>query len=100
MTDKPKDQVLDSLIEKLKDHFAEASVAKQKLENTKEKIKNHLEMKKMNKVVHKGVTITKVTTKGKINYADIPQLQGVNLDKFRGDSSTTWRMQMSKDEKQ
>lgn len=39
-----------------------------------------------------GIKVTKVTTKGHIDYSLIPEIQGMDLDKYRKPSSIKWRI--------
>jgi putative phage-type endonuclease len=43
-----------------------------------------------------GLTLTKVLTKGRVKYDDIPVLQGVDLDLFRGEPTTSFRLTVGK----
>lgn len=43
-----------------------------------------------------GLTLTKVLTKGRVKYDDIPALQGVDLDLFRGEPTTSFRLTIGK----
>lgn len=42
-----------------------------------------------------GVKIMKSVIRGRISYDDIPELKGVNLDKYRKSSTTTWKILVS-----
>lgn len=44
-----------------------------------------------------GITLTRVTTKGNVDYAAIPQLAGVDLEVYRKKSRTSWRLTLQKD---
>lgn len=39
-----------------------------------------------------GVTVTKVVSKGGVDYKKVPELQGVNLDKYRKPDTTSYRV--------
>lgn len=39
-----------------------------------------------------GVSLTQITSKGKVNYKRVPQLEGVNLDAYRGPTLNTVRV--------
>jgi putative phage-type endonuclease len=39
-----------------------------------------------------GIKLMKTITKGRINYEAVPELSGLNLDKYRKDSTTSWRV--------
>jgi putative phage-type endonuclease len=43
-----------------------------------------------------GLTLTKVLTKGRVKYDDIPALQRIDLDLFRGDPTTSFRLTVGK----
>jgi hypothetical protein len=38
-----------------------------------------------------GVKIMKITTKGSVDYSAIPELEGVDLEKYRKTSKENWR---------
>jgi len=45
-----------------------------------------------NSVSISGIKAAKITRKGSVKYASIPELKGVDLDSFRGPGSTYWKV--------
>ncbi len=45
-----------------------------------------------------GVKLSKVTRMGNVNYKDVPQLKGVDLNPYRGKPTTYWKISGGKDE--
>jgi len=46
-----------------------------------------------------NLTLSRVIKKGTVQYKNIPELKGVNLDKYRGESSESYRITIDKGEK-
>jgi putative phage-type endonuclease len=45
-----------------------------------------------------GITLTKTFPKGRVNYGLIPELEGLNLDKYRAETKETWTLRVRKKE--
>tara|TARA_R110000868_G_scaffold136519_2_gene349505 strand:- start:3923 stop:4615 length:693 start_codon:yes stop_codon:yes gene_type:complete len=43
-----------------------------------------------------GVKVLKSVTSGRVQYDDIPELKNVNLDKYRKEATTSWRITLEK----
>jgi len=39
-----------------------------------------------------GIRLQKTVTKGRVEYGDIPELKGVNLDPYRKEQTISWRV--------
>lgn len=42
-----------------------------------------------------GVRVMKTTMRGRVAYDDIPEIKGVDLDKYRKESTTSWKIMMA-----
>lgn len=58
----------------------------------KEQRQKLIEMAAGQPCIGAGIKLSKVISKGKVSYNQIPELSGVNLDKYRGESQISWRI--------
>jgi len=71
----------------------EVSLQLESLENKKEILRNRLiQMSQEKDSKGFGVFVTKVQRKGTIDYSSIPELKGVDLEKYRKCSSEYWKI--------
>jgi len=54
-----------------------------------------IEMADENSTMGSGIKLTKGIRKGVVQYAEIPELKEVDLDKYRKESSVTWTLTKS-----
>jgi putative phage-type endonuclease len=54
--------------------------------------KNLIDMAADENCIGGGVKVTKVTTRGQVDYTSIPQLDGVDLDLYRKTNTESWRV--------
>lgn len=91
----------DVLAKKYKSQFLEAkeyeALLKQKLEDIEitKKLIVELSMGKNSK--GSGISLKKSTRKGLVDYSKIPQLEGVDLEMYRKESTSTWKIEVDKD---
>lgn len=87
--------------EELKLKFAKLKDLKRRLDNVE--IEYELLSKELKespahvKVECEGVLLTKVITIGNVNYKEIPELIGVDLDQYRGPTRESWRLNFPKE---
>lgn len=80
-----------------KDTKAKIDQLTEHLEVLREEILAEAEKMDHDRVRCLDVNMVKVTKVGAVQYKNIPELKGVNLDAYRGKSSTSWRMEISKE---
>lgn len=72
-------------VEKLKLEAQEKHLAA-----VEEELKAYAKRSGKTKIKGFGVNVTQVTRQGNVNYKNIPELKGVDLDKYRGKTTTYW----------
>lgn len=66
---------------------------KQMWEEAEEKIRKELiEMSEGHSTIGGGIRLTKVISKGNVNYSKIPQLKEIDLEEFRNSPRESWRL--------
>lgn len=75
------------------ERYAAIDASLNKLEKEKEELRQHLlEMAGGQNVVGNRLKLSKVVRKGIVDYKTVPELEGVNLEKYRKAPTTTWRI--------
>lgn len=82
---------------KLTESYRAISEKKKQLEFEEEEIKKKL-VSLCGNVNSKGagICLSQVTRKGNVDYASIPELKNIDLDKYRKSSTTSWRVTIEK----
>lgn len=80
-------------VERHKELLAHSLRFEKDLEESKKKL---LEMANFCPAQGFGLQITKVITKGRLDYSNIPELKGVDLEKHRKPSIESWRINLEK----
>lgn len=62
------------------------------LEQIEEKIKLHATAAQHPRLLCAGIKLTQVAKQGNVQYAKIPELKGVDLDKYRSNGSIYWKL--------
>jgi putative phage-type endonuclease len=63
------------------------------LDETKESHRKELlKMCGNNSCLGEGIKVMKTTMRGRVDYDQIPEIKGVDLDKYRKESTTTWKI--------
>ena len=71
----------------------EVTLQLESLENKKEMLRNRLiRMSEEKDSKGFGVSVQKVTRKGSVDYSSIPELKGMDLEKYRKSSSEYWKI--------
>jgi hypothetical protein len=83
---------LVALEEKLKDAQAEYNVAKERLDLLKKEATDYCKDRILGKVKCKSLRITKVVKRGNVNYKKVPDLEGVDLDQYRGKDTIYYKV--------
>lgn len=105
LKNKKEPELTDRDVLKIKDKeirkkFRALKSLKKKLETIEEQYKAIEEEVKRspihNKIECEGILLTKVITTGNVEYKKIPELKGVDLDKYRGPSRESWRFTFPK----
>lgn len=76
-------------LQKLKVEAEEAA-----LKIVDEQIKNYAKSTGKEKVAGFGATVTLVTRQGNVDYKKVPELKGLDLDKYRGKTTTYWMVKV------
>ena len=92
--DKSHDAYWQSLCDSYYTYAYEEKVAKSRKEAIKEKM---IEYSEGRNVIGSNSKFTKVTTKGRVQYDDIPELKDVSLDQYRGPDVISYRITTTKD---
>jgi putative phage-type endonuclease len=75
------------------DRYVSLDASISKLEKEKEELRKHLlEMAGNQNVIGNRLRLSKIVRKGLVDYKTIPELEGVNLEKYRKAPTTTWRI--------
>lgn len=82
----------EDLSAKLKKAMADLKLREKLVKDIKEEMKKRVEEVKHKRVKYGDFKWTSVTKKGNIDYALIPELKGVETDKYRKPSTTYWKM--------
>lgn len=76
----------------LSDEWKKVIQEKKMLEEKEEFLRNRIITRANNQNIHgNGLRVTRSLRKGTVDYKSIPQLVGIDLEKYRKDATTTWR---------
>lgn len=79
------------LVERYKDLLIYKTKYEKYLEETKNQL---LQMANFNPSEGFGLQLTKIISKGRVEYSEIPELKGINLDNYRKSSIESWRISL------
>lgn len=73
--------------------YKETDAAIKSLEDKKEYLRKKLiELCANQSCIGKGIKVIKSIVKGRVAYDEIPEIQGIDLDKYRKNASTSWKI--------
>jgi putative phage-type endonuclease len=79
--------------EKCSTHYREIDASIKAMEKRKEELRKKLiELAAEHSCMGHGIKVVKSVMKGRIAYDEIPEIKGVNLDQYRKDTTTAWRI--------